>query len=344
MKKCFLLLSFFTLSQGFSTIVDRLEKIEREIDQYKEAKELEIIEKKSVSFHQNQDWVHIELYPEFLLMQVQQNAKDPGLVYLGNVLGKDWSDNLTQDKMSLPWKYGYRVRGSLSMASYDVSSSFLRYQNVSGCETNDLNDCDINLTKFSLREIDVCLGYRQNWFNILELKRFLGVKKLSIVTKQEGLLDIDHRCFLTQATIDNKFKALGPTAGLGFNLNILGGMNLNVGVGGSILYGKENSSRYFTSGFDRYPLIGFMPKTSYSSTWIPSFEFKLGGGCHLVDAKNLLLALSVGYEAHYYYLNHPMNHLGESLSSFLVMDFDKKHSLLSDLTLFGTVVRVEAKF
>ncbi|PCI77665.1 hypothetical protein COB21_02810 [Candidatus Aerophobetes bacterium] len=330
MKKRFLLLSFFIATQGFSTIIDRIEKIEREINQYKESRSSEDLQSDRMFFDSEKKGIYFELYPEFLLMQVKKDAKEQGLVYMGSVLGRDWSSDL-KGKETLPWSWGYKINGSVNIASYDISASYLSYKNQIK-ETNDQG-----LRSLSLKASDLCLGYKQGGFGLVEFKRFLGVKKLSINTEEIGGFDNDNYSALAKT----RFQALGPMASLQLKLNFLAGMHIHGSFGGSIVYGQEESWRQLMAKNGESLLS---PMVTSSRTLIPSFDFRVGGGWDLVDEKNILIGLSVGYQAHYYYLHHPMNHLGQSLSSIIKVDLDKKNSLMSDLTLFGSVIRLETKF
>ena len=284
MKKVFIVLSIFMVTQGFGTIVDRLEKIEREMDQYKELQELDVSEKKKTSFNQKNKWCYLDVYPEFLLMQIKSNKKEKGLIFIGDCLGKDWRDDSEQKSGSLPWHWGYRLNGSLSFfSSYDISGSFLRYH-LDNEENNlavETMDDFININKFSIRESTLCLGHKNNWFDLIEFKRILGVKKISTYTDQEGSLNTND--YLARTI--TRFRGMGPMAGFQLRMNVLGGMHMQGLLAGSILYGKENSFRYFQlkSGFPVTPL------NSTSSTLIPSFEFNLNAGWNLVDEKSFFV-------------------------------------------------------
>lgn len=341
MKRFFLLSSLFAFTSGFATIIDRLEKIEREIDQYREAKALEALERAATPFSEHDKWVHFEVHPEFMLMQVKKGGKEHGLVYIGSFFGKDWSEDLEGAKQVLPWSWGYKVGGSIAFPSYDIASSYLHYENGSG---NVEEQGDVSLSRLKIRAVDLSLGYKKSAFGVLEFKRSLGAKKTWIDTHQQGLLNHTEGY---KGLFDSSFEAVGPLAKLELKLNFFAGMHLQGSIGGSVLYGKELATRSVVPvEGGQSTLISELvePIQNRFSTLIPTFDFKIGGGWDLVDEKNILVALSVGYEAQYFYLNHPMNHLGESLSSLISMNFDKQLSLLNDLTLYGSVVRLETKF
>lgn len=330
MKKFFLLLYFFMVTHGFSTIIDRIERLEREINEYKQVQTSEAFSKTKLSFNQENKWLYFQLYPEFLIMQVKKDAKEHGLVYIGSMLGRDWTADL-KGKESLPWTWGYRLNASVNISSYDLMGSFLRYSNTVR------NDGGFGLQNLSLKAADLGLGYKKSGFGIVEFKRVLGARKLFIDTEEKGELSAQQYT----AFAKTRFKATGPMANLQLTLNVLGGMHLQGALGGSIVYGEAENLRFLHTASGEQVLA---PLKSKSRTLIPSFDFKLGGGWDLVDEKSLLVSLSLAYQAQYYYLNHPMNNLGQSLSSLIKVDFDKNSAFLNDLTLFGTALRLEVKF